>query len=391
MSNELQIFFGCFIRDRVDCMYIYVGNMSSSGNGGISVFYYSKDEESLRLLNTQFPELSVGYISVDESSSRLFCVNECVETNDLPGGQVLCFQIDHKTGNLTLLSKANTHTVLPCYLHYIPEDHQLLVCNHAKRDWILKLNKTSDGDVSSQKIFDDAALEVFSVTQEGIIVGPTAYWAAPYASDSLDNPHLHSITYDPTTRQSFVSDTGSGLIYSFSHNGRGAPAWISTVKPNGEGSAPRYGVLHPTLPIAYFNSEKQNALYAFRRSECKLIPMQVIPVLDDESSSLEPIMQSAILINHSGNVLYTLVRKNQSISAFAIAKDGTLSFLQAYPIGIEGPRAMMITPDDDCIFVACSKGEAVIRIQINSDGSLKSHTLEKTPLLFPSSIAMFNP
>lgn len=391
MCSELQVILGYLIREWVDCMYVYVGNMSSSGNGGISAFCYTQGEESLRLLNTQFPELSVGYISVDESNSRLFCVNESLETNDLPGGQVLCFQIDHKMGNLTLLSKANTHTVLPCYLCYVPENHQLLVCNHAKRDWILKLNKTSDGDVHSQKIFDDAALEVFSVTQEGIIVGPTAYWAAPCASNSPDNPHLHSIIYDPTTRQSFVSDTGSGLIYSFLHNDHGTPSWTSAVKPNGNGSAPRYGVLHPTLPIAYFNSEKQNALFVFRISECKLISMQVVSVLDDDNSSLEPIMQSAILINHSGNVLYTLARKRQSISAFAIAENGSLSFLQTYSIGIEGPRAMVITPDDGYIFVACSKGKAVVQIQVDSDGSLKSHTLEKTPLLFPSSLAIFNP
>lgn len=372
-------------------MFLYVGNRDLFGKGGISIFRYNENEAALEYLGTQHTDISAGFLAVDHENAYLFCVNEQMECRGVPGGQVLCLRIDPRTGDLKVLSRANTHTVLPCYVHYISDTRRLLVCNHAKRDWTLKIGLTDEGALCGQKVYDDAALEVFDVTQDGIITGPASYWAAPHVSHASDNPHLHSITYDAQDRQFFVCDTGSDVIYTLALDDRGSPLLTSIADPNGEASAPRYGVLHPTLPIAYFNSEKQNALFVFRISECKLISMQVVSVLDVDNSSLEPIMQSAILINHSGNVLYTLARKSQSISAFAIAENGSLSFLQTYSIGIEGPRAMVITPDDGYIFVACSKGKAVVQIQVDSDGSLKSHTLEKTPLLFPSSLAIFNP
>ena len=372
-------------------MFLYVGNKNLFGEGGISIFRYTENEETLEFLGTQHTDVSAGFLAVDKRNAHLFCVNERIECNGVPGGQVLCFQIDSQTGNLTLLSRVNTHTVLPCYLHYISDKRQLLVCNHAKRDWTLKIDLSDEGILRSKKIYDDAALEVFDVTQEGIIMGPTSWWVAPYANNASDNPHLHSITYDANSCQSLICDTGSDLIYTVAHNDTDAPLLTSITNPNGEASAPRYGVLHPHLPIAYFNSEKQNAVFVFAKYDNELRQLQTIPALDLLDATEDPIEQSAITVNHAGTVLYTLIRKTRSISAFSICDDGRLRFLQSYPVHYECPRALVITPDDKNMFVACSTGKAVVRIKISHDGSLSHQTLEASSLISPSSMALFDP
>lgn len=372
-------------------MFLFVGNKNLFGKGGISVFRYTENEDTLVFLGTQHTDISAGFLAVDNNNAYLFCVDERIECNGVPGGQVLCLQIDSQTGTLKLLSRVNTHTVLPCYIHYISDKRRLLVCNHAKRDWTLKLDLTDEGALRGKKAYDDAALEVFDVTQEGIIMGPTSYWVAPLANNASDNPHLHSITYDADNCQSFVCDTGSNLIYTLSHDDYGAPVLTSVTNPNGEDSAPRYGVFHPHLPIAYFNSEKQNAVFVFEICKNEVHKLQVIPALDLSGSLEEPIEQSAIAVNHAGTVLYTLIRKTRSISAFSICDDGRLRFLQSYPVHYESPRALVITPDDKNMFIACSTGKAVVRIKINLDGSLGHQTLEESSLISPSSMALFNP
>lgn len=372
-------------------MFLYVGNKNLFGKGGISIFRYTENEGMLEFLGTQHTDISAGFLAVDNKNAYLFCVNERIECNGVPGGQVLCLQINSQTGNLKLLSRVNTHTVLPCYVHYISDKRRLLVCNHAKRDWTLKIDLTDEGTLRSKKIYDDAALEAFDVTQDGIITGPTSCWVAPHANNASDNPHLHSITYDAETCQSLVCDTGSDLIYALTLDDYGSPLLTSATNPNGEASAPRYGVFHPHLPIAYFNSEKQNAIFVFKVCENELRQLQVIPALDLSDSTEEPIEQSAITVNHAGTVLYTLIRKTRSISAFSIGEDGRLRFLQSYPVHYESPRALVITPDDKNMFVACSVGKAVVRIKISFDGSLSHQTLEEASLISPSSMALFDP
>lgn len=372
-------------------MFLYVGNKNLFGEGGISIFRYIENEGTLEFLGTRHTDISAGFLAVDDKNAYLFCVNERLEGNGVPGGQVLCFRIDSRTGNLKLLSRVNTHTVLPCYLHYISDKRRLLVCNHAKRDWILKVDLAAERTLRSKKIYDDAALEVFDVTQDGIIKGPTSCWVAPHANNASDNPHLHSITYDAKNCQSLVCDTGSDLIYTLTLDDYGSPLLTSVVNPNGKASTPRYGVIHPRLPIAYFNSEKQNAVFVFKICENEIHQLQVIPTLELLGSLEEPIEQSAIAVNHAGTVLYTLIRKTSSISAFSIGGDGRLRFLQSYPVHYESPRALVITPDDKNMFVACSTGKAVVHIKISLDGSLSHQTLEESSLISPSSMALFDP
>ena len=372
-------------------MYIYVGNKNLLDEGGISIFHYSEKDGAVTFIGTQYTEVSAGFLVVDAEKEYLFCVNERLECKDIPGGQLLSFKIDSKSGKLILLSSVPTHTVLPCYIHYIPESGQLLVCNHAKRDWVLQTVVTPDGFVESRKIYDDAVLEVFFVTSEGEIVGPTTCWKAPLPDDAKDNPHLHSITYDPRSKKSFVCDTGTDRIYVFDHKSNGNLELNEVVNLNDEACAPRYGVLHPSIPHVYFNSEKRWTLYGLRVSDRGIFQLQVVNIPNCNDILQEPSEQSAIIINHAGTILYTLIRKNQSIAVFSIGNDGTLRFIQSYFIGFESPRAMEITSDDRFLFVACSKGKAIIQVEIALNGKLGNQKIVEASLVSPSSMALFVP
>ena len=98
-------------------MYIYVGNKNLLDEGGISIFHYSEKDGAVTFIGTQYTEVSAGFLVVDAEKEYLFCVNERLECKDIPGGQLLSFKIDSKSGKLILLSSVPTHTVLPCYIH----------------------------------------------------------------------------------------------------------------------------------------------------------------------------------------------------------------------------------------------------------------------------------
>lgn len=371
-------------------MFLFVGNKNLFGEGGISIFRYLQENGSLEYLKTEHTDISAGFLCIDKEHARLFCVNERLSCEGIPGGQVLCYQINTQTGSLTLLSKANTHTVLPCYLHYIASDNKILVCNHAKRDWTLKLGKDNLGAVCSSRIFDDAAIEVFDVLSDGTIIGPTAYWIAPRIYEANDNPHLHSITFCDEKHLAFVCDTGSDIIYTISYdNGNLLP--LGRVKAGTGEGAPRYGVLHPRIPVAYFNSEKQNALFVYRISDCSLIPLQESKVIDGDISKLEksPIGQSAIAINRAGSTLYSLVRSTRSVSVFSVSQEGLIRLLQSYPVESDSPRALAISPDEKYLFVSCSTGKTIIRMRIDNDGYLSNRVLVNDTLSSPGCMMFF--
>ena len=68
-------------------MFLFVGNKNLFGKGGISVFRYTENEETLEFLGTQHTDISAGFLAVDNKNAYLFCVDERIECNGVPGGQ----------------------------------------------------------------------------------------------------------------------------------------------------------------------------------------------------------------------------------------------------------------------------------------------------------------
>lgn len=367
-------------------MFLFVGNMSLIGEGGITVFRYDPNSGATELLGTQHTDVSAGHICIDKPHSRLFCVNERLECNGIPGGEAVCYRINSATGDLVLLSRTNTYTVLPCYVCYLANSNRLMVCNHAKRDYALRLTSCADGLVRWEKVFDDAVLEVFDVQKDGSISGPSTFWVAPSSADASDNPHLHSITYDEQNEQAYVCDTGGSRVYSVSCEKGRRLSLLQTVTPDIEDSSPRYGVLHPRLSTFYFNSEKHNSLFVYTIANRRLIPLQRISVVQSESSSDARWMQSAVAINAAGTVLYALTRMTSSISVFNILPDGRLLAAQTLQLLSVYPRSLAISPDGRFVFVVCSQGKSVIRIKISDDGRLFDQSIVADSLSSPSSM-----
>lgn len=372
-------------------MFLFVGNKNLFGEGGISTFRCSDQNGSLSFLSTQHLSISAGYMCIDEKNDRLFSVNERTECEGVPGGEILCYKINKKDGNLTFLSKISTHTVLPCYLYYISQEQRLLVCNHAKRDWSLRLEMTSEGLIYGKKVYDDAAIEVFDILPDGTIVGPKSTWIAPMAEGAYDNPHLHSITHNKTTRQLYVCDTGCDMIYTITLNKEGILSHLCTTKTELHAGTPRYGVAHPYMSVVYFNSERENAISVYETQGDSLSLLQIAQADTALDSGLEPLGQSDIAINHAGTILYTLIRQKPRVNAFNIAHDGKISFIQTWHIEFENPRALIISPDDKHLFIACSTGRTVIRIDVDDNGQLCSQNLENNLLSSPSSMVLFDP
>lgn len=372
-------------------MFLYIGNKNLFTEGGISIFQYSEPDGMLHFLKTQYAEVSSGFIFIDQKNARLFSVNERIECDGVPGGQVLCFKIDPLSGDLSLMSRAYTHTVLPCYLHFSERSSQLLVCNHAKRDWCLKLSCAADDTVCGKKIYDDAALEVFDVMQNGTLCGPKSFWVAPLSQKASDNPHLHSITYDEETGQFYICDTGSDMVYILALGKGGNPVLKSAVRPDIKSSAPRYGVLHPHLPVVYFNSEKQNALFVYQICEDKILPLQIARLMETDQFPETRLRQASLLLNCSGTILYTLDRKTRNVVAFSVGNDGKLSRLQVFSIPWEDPRFMVTSPDEKFLFVVCSTSRVLARAQIGGDGRLFDCAIVNDTLPSPSCMGFYTP
>jgi 6-phosphogluconolactonase len=108
-----------------------------------------------------------------------------------------------------------------------------------------------------------------------------------------------------------------------------------------KGSGPRHLAFHPGGRFAYCLTEYANTLTAFARErDGSLRALGTLPTLpadfSDKSSGAH------IQINGAGDTVYVSNRGHNSIAAFRIAADGTLSHLQTVDCGGNWPRFFLL-------------------------------------------------
>ena len=260
--------------------FVLVGNWSFlPGPKGITVYRYNENDGSLEMVSNKFEEITAGQMFFDESTDILYSVDERGNRDGRTGGggYIVSYKFDRKTADIKLMSKKEMLSPEPCYFWVDKSKKYALVASHGDSGHVTKISREEKKGFTAQTQFDDVALVLLRLEENGDIGEICDIAVIDGACDTVPPkiPHLHFVKADPTGELYIVCDKGLDRVYTFKiDREHGRLIHLKTIDAL-PGTSPRYGAFHPTLPVFYHDNEKQ--------------PIVTSYYYDIESGSLEKI------------------------------------------------------------------------------------------------------
>lgn len=378
-------------------MYAYVGNWGfAPAPKGISVFEYEPENGDLKLIENIRQDIAAGQLCLDAENKILYAVNECGERRGEigGGGYVLAFRIDEETGRLTLINERDSLLPEPSYITMDGSKKFLIACHCADPWHVTKIVKHEDGTYGNEVLFDDTALVMFRINDDGSIgevcdVAMTegGYGTNPNCQVNVDpvTNHIqlvevisrqHAVIASPSGNMFVVCDKGMDKLYTFSldrENGKLMKRDEFTAEVM---TFPRYGAFHPTLPVFYANNEFAANLNVFSYDEetCKLERTCNMPVVFKDHGLVEgkPVGAQDILVNPKGNALYVTLCGINEIAVLTLDEAGKPTLVQSIPSGGNLPRGICLSPDGRYLLSGNMVSGDITTFEVMEDGTLKS-------------------
>jgi len=299
-------------------------------------------------------------------------------------GSISAFAVNRSNGQLTLLNTVSSGGAGPTHASIHPAGKHVLVANYA------------GGSVAVFPLLPDGRLGPASdVKKHAGSVGPKRAASAPpgsFAFSGHDFPHAHMIEADATGRFVLVADLGLDQIQVWRFDARAGvlvpnePAAVSL--PAGDG--PRHFTFHPRGDWLYSLQEEGSTIVLFDY-DAKLGRLTARQTL----SSLPPgfagsSFASEIMVSGDGRFVYAANRLHDSIAWFAVAPDGTLTFVGEEWTRGDYPRSFNFDPGGRLLYSCNQRADAITAFRVDAKTGSLAFTGHYTPVGNPSMITFLD-
>src|SRR6185369_1951201 len=178
-----------------------------------------------------------------------------------------------------------------------------------------------------------------------------------------EGPHAHSSIFTPDNQYVIIADLGIDqlVFYKFdSTNGKLAYHRSIHSQP---GAGPRHLVFHPNDKWFYAANELASsvAFYEYDDANGSLMEKQSLSTIPSDSPEN---IDADIHLSANGKRLYVSNRGHNSIAAFAVNDDGTLSLISISSCGGNWPRNFAISPNGNFMLVANERSNEICVLPI---------------------------
>ena len=381
--------------------FAYFGNWeipARADKGGISVFEYDSACGDLSFIETVMENINAGNLCVDEQRRILYAADE---RDHLPGrrdggGSVYTMKIDPASGKLCQIGCSPSYGVYPSYICSLRDEDLILVTNHSGMGGITIVRQGIDGYCLGI-IYDDSNVVLFERRDDGTPgkVCDVKTHDGSSIKPMQEHAHPHCVVASPDQSLFLVCDKGNDQIYLYSLDPKTRTLrQESTLFSDIPGSAPRYGVFHPSLGVFYHNNELEPdvCVVSYNGSgrmellqRCSLLPDDYVPV--PAASVYEVPAPSDIVISSDGNYLYCTLRNLDRIVVFSVDhRTGLLTCLQNTSCGGKNPRSIRIDPDGRFALVTNLDSAEIAVFRVEENGTL-SDTGKRFSAPHPANIA----
>jgi 6-phosphogluconolactonase (cycloisomerase 2 family) len=334
-----------------------IGNWSFNAcEKGLSIFFYDKVTGKLMPSETILNDVSVGRQYLDKDRGILYVTDERGDRRGEigGGGYLIALRINAKTGRLTIMNEKETLGSKPSYVWLDYSKKYLLVCHHCGGGHVTKIVKRDDA-FGSETVFDDTALVLFRLNEDGSLAEVSDVYISEGNGGKSKKPRSrqHSIISSPDGDIFFVCDKGIDKIYTFKlDREKGKIIFLHEIHTE-EGSAPRYGAVHPSKPIFYLVHEKKDfiGVYNYNKNTGEMQLVKYCSVISDEKRK-QKIEPADISFSLNFEKLYVSIRGADLIAVFCLDNDGIPVLCENVSCGGVNPRGLNISPDGKYLFVA---------------------------------------
>lgn len=350
------------------------------GNGkGIHLFEVDRTTGALTARGVHEMGTSPSCLAFNAARSHLYSGNETDFTGKDEAGTVSAFAVN-ADGSLRLMNTVSSGGKGPAHLSVHPSGKFVLVANYF------------GGSVAVLPIKPDGSLgEATDVKKPQGAVGPAKATNAPpgsFAFSGHDQTHAHMIEADPSGR--FVLSVDLGLDQILVWRFDAAKGTLTANEPPHAqlppGDGPRHFAFHPNHRWLFSIQEEGSTVVRFDWDADKgtLAAKQTISSLPPGYAGSN--FCSEIMVSADGRFVYAANRLHDGITTFAVADDGTLSFVAEEWTRGDYPRSFNFDPTGGFMYVCNQRADHVTVFRVDQQSGKLSFTGHYTPVGNPSII-----
>jgi 6-phosphogluconolactonase len=336
-------------------MSVYVGTYTDGASKGI--YRLELDGESGRLSDPALvaEATNPSFLAWHPTRSVLYAVSETNTIGPDKAGTVIAYTVD-AGGGLTKINEQPTGGGHPCFVSVNRDGTHVFVANY------------TGGSVAA-----------FPVQRGGGVDPPSElvkHTGSSVHATRQRRPHAHAIL--PVAGSPFVLAADLGidrvLVYRFDGE-RGsltphAPPGVA-VRP---GAGPRHLALNPAGDTVFVMNELQStvASYTWDAKAGTLQEASVASTLPAEFTAANTTAEVAV--HPSGRFVYGSNRGHDSIAAFRVNRDRSLTRVGIYSTNGREPRHFAIAPGGTLLLAANQKSDSIVVFRIDQDTGALSNT-----------------
>jgi len=360
-------------------LFAYIGRhttgpfFGSGKGGGVNVFRVNMSDGSLTEVSktgAEADDLNSDGMCVSADGRFLYSINLTPNLGNRPGagGGVSAFAISRENGSLKLLNTQPSMGANPVSVIIDKSNSRVVVGNHGAVNKIVLVTKTNGAPVIESPT-DDATVALYPVRPDGSLepaCDVSVFEQRPLSDTSGPGAACHAVMFDRTQRWIIASDNGYDHIYVYPFRPESRTLQGKSF-PTPEGRAPRHLVAHPRAPYFFMTNEREATVSSFFFDSDKgdVRPVQTISTLPEDYSGPR-VAPSNIRMHPNGKFVYSANRGDNSIAVFAIDEStGRMARVEVVKTGGLGPREMNIEPSGKYFFVCNLQSNGVVTFALD--------------------------
>ncbi|MGB1260550.1 MAG: lactonase family protein [Akkermansiaceae bacterium] len=342
---------------------VYLG----TGDKGIYTSLLDQESGSLSEPTLAAKIQGSGFLAIHPNKKHLYTTGH----KEKGTGLVLSYSIA-ADGSLRETSAQPIQGKRLCHVSLDHTSHTLMAANY------------SQGNVVSLPVKNDGSL--------GKLTSFHQHTGSSSHPQRQTKPHAHSIYSGPDNRFAYAPDLGIDKVMIYRLDPKSAKLTPAGHATSPSGAGPRHMKFGKDGKYAYVLNELSVSISVYERNKKtgQLTAKQLIDTLPQGMGKKE-MSCSEIRISRDGKFAYCANRdlteaKRDSVSAFSIGKDGTLTHLQTIHAEVWIPRNINIDPSGKWLLVAGQRSNNVPVFKINPQSGKLSFTGNKIDLPAPMCI-----
>jgi 6-phosphogluconolactonase len=337
---------------------LIIGTYTAPGKSeGIYVYDFNTKTAALKQVSVEKNVINPSFLALTQDQKYIYAVNE-----DGDKSMVSAFGFDAATGKLNFLNRQDTDGADPCYL--IADDTNVISANY------------TGGSIT---VFGREANGALTLAKQHI-----QHTGSSINKKRQATAHVHMVMFSPDKKYVVVNDLGEDKVYFYTYHQESKDSVLVLkssidVKP---GSGPRHIVFSANGKFAYLIKEMTGEITVFSYHDGSLKNIQEATMVAKDFKGETG--GSHIQLSADGKFLYASNRGTaNTITTFAVGKDGKLTSKGNISSGGTGPRAFTIDPTGNWLLAGHQSSNDIVIFKRNKVTGMLTPTGKKIALGAP--------